>query len=401
MKRSFLFILLLLACQNVWSQSLGDKYQTAREKAFGGSRGEAVKLLEEIIEVNANHYDARILLAKINSWEKNFDVARNHLLFILKEKETHEALTALIDNEYWAGNYEYALEVLNRAIEKRPSDIDLRIKRIRTYEKLKYIDDAVDEVNAVLKEAPDNQQAISLSRQFAVQRALKMTLSYSGNYFEEKFSPWQNFYVSASKRFSFGSLILRFNYAERFSNNGYQIESDYYFRLVEGTYTYLNLGYSNTKLFPQVRFGLEPYIKLPASFEMSAGIRYLKFGSKNVTMYTGSLGKYMGNYWISFRPFITPKDEKTSFSGSLSIRRYLADANNYLTLQVGIGFVPFENFTEAEFGRVDSRKIGLSYNFNVMHDLLLSAGVSYENEEYLPGRNRKKYGSSLSIQKLF
>lgn len=379
-----------------------EKFAYARQLAFTGKRSDAIDSAKAILNQNPDHTDARIFLARVYSWEKQYDNARENLHLILEKKENHEdALNALIDVEMWSGNYSGAVIYSDRGIDFYPLKIGFMLKKAKALEKMKRYDEAEIQVQNILQIDPSNQDAEDFLIQLEVKTQTKVSLGYSGNYFKQSFTPWHNAYISAGKKFGFGSLILRINYAERFSNNGFQYEVDSYFPIMEGTYAYANAGFSGDKIFPKMRFGFEPYQKLPNSFEASFGIRYLNFTTSKIWIFTGSLGKYISNYWISFRPFITPKQGKTSFSGSIIIRMYLSGVDNYLSLQAGLGFIPFANFTVEEFGRVDSRKIGLDYNFSINPKLIFKTGLSYENEEYRPGKTRDKFGFNLSIQQGF
>ena len=70
-------------------------------------------------------------------------------------------------------------------------------------------------------------------------------------------------------------------------------------------------------------------------------MRYLDFTTSNATVLTGSIGHYRGNYYFSLRPYITPRsDGPTSISGSLLVRKYLRDGENYLGLNAIYGNAP-------------------------------------------------------------
>ena len=68
---------------------------------------------------------------------------------------------------------------------------------------------------------------------------------------------------------------------------------------------------------------------------------YFGAGS-HVLIFTGSLTKYIGNYAIIARPFITPDPATKSTSASLilNLRRYTLDADNYFGLVAGAGYSP-------------------------------------------------------------
>ena len=75
--------------------------------------------------------------------------------------------------------------------------------------------------------------------------------------------------------------------------------------------------------------------------EFSAGGRYISLDTRDVTMITNSLGHYRGNYYFSLRSNLVPTDDDLiQFSGNLLIRKYLKDADNFLSFNVGMGYSP-------------------------------------------------------------
>jgi YaiO family outer membrane protein len=141
-----------------------------------------------------------------------------------------------------------------------------------------------------------------------------------------------------------------------------------YPKITKGLYAYVSGGWSNASLFPSIRYGAELYKSLPKGFEMSLGFRGLKYSSTTM-IYTGSVGWYTGNSYLSFRTYVTPGDPGASKSGTLDYRKYREDADNYLSIYVGLGFSPeYDPFplNENENPTFDlkSQKMGVGYYFS-------------------------------------
>jgi len=66
-------------------------------------------------------------------------------------------------------------------------------------------------------------------------------------------------------------------------------------------------------------------------------MRRLLFNDTNVMLYTGSIGWYRGNYYMSVRPWVSNKLGDTRESLSFMLRRYFATRDDYCTLRVGGG----------------------------------------------------------------
>ena len=189
----------------------------------------------------------------------------------------------------------------------------------------------------------------------------RITFSYSLDSFSSKYTPWNQLNLEYEKRFSAFSIIPRINYSNRFDISDWMMEFDSYIFFSKNTYSYLNAGISDNKIFPHYRFGIEPYQNLPEAFEISIGFRYLSFSNTDIGIYTGSIGKYVSDYWISFRPFIVPESDNLKVTYNLITRKYFADKFNYLSLKLGWGKFPNQELTVSEINLISSKSVGIAY----------------------------------------
>jgi len=209
-----------------------------------------------------------------------------------------------------------------------------------------------------------------------------------------------------------GTVIARLNFANRFGKQGTQFEMDAYPSIRKGMYAYINAGYSKNSLFPLTRFGFELYQKLPKGFEISGGFRYLnfdsisalKFDSSAVIIFTGSIGKYYGNYWFSVRPYLTPGKQGLSKSVSLSIRKYFSRPENYLSLAMGTGYSPDNRLKELyQTGNyyLQSQSISIDCQQLISKRFLMVCGIAFANEENYPGIFRNRYSMNIGLNYIF
>lgn len=227
------------------------------------------------------------------------------------------------------------------------------------------------------------------------------SLDYDHTRFDEDADPWHLASLSVARRGGPGTLIVRGSRAWRFGRSDNQLEADAYPRLGDGVYAYLNAGVGDLGLFPDWRVGAELFASPFSATELSAGFRRLEFGSRGVTIYTGSLGYYSGNYYAVVRPFITPRDDGTSTSASLMVRRYFRDADEYLSARVGVGATPADEFTTAELDRLDSFRFSLDGQrpLGDRTHVRLSGGV--EREELSATRDRTRFTVGLRVERSF
>lgn len=384
-------------------ESLDDLFSKARALAFDGKRNEARAACRTILERNANYYDARVLLGSLYSWDGEYELARKELKQVLAARPGYlDARYALIDVERWSGNPVVALQLCNQGLGASENDEMLLYKRAFLLEKLGDLKDAAATAKKLLVINPTHKEADSLlDRISETRRRYKVTVDYAYEIFDKTFDPWHHLSFSLSRQTAVGKVIGRINYGYRFGQSAAQYEVDAYPRIRQGTYAYLNAGYSSSGIFPKTRFGGEIYQGLPRSFEASIGLRHLRFSTSSVTIYTGSAGKYYGNYWLSFRPYVTPSSIGTSFSAAGTVRRYFEDAENYVTFVAGVGSFPDERNTTLDTYRLKSARFSVDGRKSLGKGLFASAYFGFDTQEIALSRRRNRFSFGTSIEKQF
>jgi YaiO family outer membrane protein len=311
---------------------------------------------------------------------------------------------AAIKNEIWAAMPYAALEISDTALKTFPDDSELLYLKATAQEKTNNPLEALRTIDAVLKENPNDQNAqeyrANLNNGLS-RNAIGITASV--DIYSDVFDPMQYYALTYRRQTKYGSIIGRVNFNRRFNENGFQYEVDLYPKIAKGLYAYLNIGLSKSFLFPDVRFGAELYKSLPKSFEVSLGIRTLKYDT-TTNIYTGSLGWYTGNSYLAFRPYFTPGETGTSKSGTVTYRKYRSDADNYLGVAVSVGFSPeinqFNiNQDAATFVDLKSQRINFSYYFtssNKQNAWGTQFGVSHQEIIFDQGNYFWIYSVALS-----
>lgn len=205
------------------------------------------------------------------------------------------------------------------------------------------------------------------------------------DHYGEGLEDWQKMYLEYRRITSNGPLIGRLNIGHRFEITDYQGEIDYWPEFSDNWYGYLNIGGSSGDLFPEFRAGAELYRALPKGFEASLGFRYLKFSEDDVTIFTGSLSKYIGNWLLIGRPYFTPQDSGISSSLTLQARRYLGNPETFASLMAGFGFSPDERrFLDGQMDNrfLKSRYIGVRTNYLVQNRFELFGEVKLTWQEF-------------------
>ena len=399
-------IILLTGLSNsVFSQT----FDEARKLAFSGERVKARQICRTILSQGFNS-DVALLLGRTYAWDGQYDSTRVILNEVLsRNPDNMEALDAFADVEYWSENYDKAVEYCNLALKKQPSSEAFTVKKARILHSNEKYEEAVSTLHDFIQLYPGQAEALKKLQEYRPDvMKNKLRLSYTIDNFDKDFNrdPWQITALSYGRKTKLGTVIARVNYAKRFGYTGFQYEMDAYPKISENNYGYLNYGFSQNSIFPKNRLGAEWYHNFPKSFEGSIGMRILYFSNSNVDIYTATIGKYTGNYWISLRSFVTPGTDGTSVSGLLQVRRYFSDPENYLGLRLGYGVSPDDNQNLIDINSksrltLKTRSFRLVYNHIFSRVWILNTGGTWGNEELLSGKYSSYYTLDISISRLF
>lgn len=245
------------------------------------------------------------------------------------DRKNKEAWVAAIRNELRAKEFHIALGLANKALTYLKKDEDLEV--MKAYATL--------QINNKINKLPTTERPADAIEEAPLNNRLMVSNDFE--VFDKVFESMIYTSIAYQRETKAGTIIPRINYNNRFQTHGIQYEMDFYPKFSKTFYGYLNYGYSESSIFPSHGVGGELYANLPKKIEASAGFRFLDFADTKVTIFTGSIGLYSGNYYMSLRPYITPNPNgSTGVSGNLLVRKYLKDGTNYLGLRAGMGFMP-------------------------------------------------------------
>lgn len=228
-----------------------------------------------------------------------------------------------------------------------------------------------------------------------------VALEYSQARFDVDLDPWHLFTVEGIHRTGRGDAIARGNFARRFGRTGEQAELELYPKFGSATSLYLGAGYSASDLFPETRLGAELFHSPRRGLEASAGVRYLDFEARAVTLYTGSVAWYPPHYYFAVRPFAAWNAGKLAAAGSVQVRRYLGDEDQWVALIAGGGQILGDDITAFELERLGSLTALLMGRMRAGSRVALrwSAGYEWEQLSAPPNRNRLTFG--IGVERRF
>jgi YaiO family outer membrane protein len=335
----------------------------------------AITLLNDWLTENPEDSDGRVLLGLICSWDRRYEDGRRAFMTVLQaDPDYKDAVLGLINLQLWSGYSASAEQLAIAGLVRRPNDPD--------YEA------ALAKVKAAQREAAQTAAMATVNGHSAPSDVSWETgITESNIWFSDNRSSWHETAVQVSKNVASEWITARFSHASWFGEGSNLIELESYPRIRPGTYGYLEGAFSpDATLYARRRFGAEIFQSLPQGFEASAGIRYMRFNS-NTILYTGSVGKYFGNWWVLGRTFLSP-DSTVGLSKSLQVsaRRYFHDSDHFVGVRFGVGASPFEIRTINDIGiqSSESATVESLWKFRSGLRFRVTAGVARQTR-YLTG----------------
>lgn len=379
--------ILIVAMFMVMSTSMARaqvSYKSAQKKAFSGQYRAARAEIRTLLKSNPNEYEAIILMARTYNWEGKYDSAAHYLEpLVLEHPEFTDAWLALLDTRMWAKNMVDALPIVERLLNVQDTSMVLKLKRAEILHNIGRSTEAETALRRILAQTPHNASA-----RYLLNEVLTATLKnqVGVNYYLQGSptrTPWHMASVEYMRRFKGAPTAIRYNWAQRFGVQGHQIEADVYPQLAKKTYLYLNAGYgTNNGVFPILKGGAEIYHGLPLGLEINGGVRYMGFDRVDVTLYTGEVGKYMGNFWFGLRGYYSTLRSTNASAGVLTARYYLPDGFSNITVAGSTGTIPtLVGFFNEQVNRYVNHRISTDLNYQLSPVWQLRAGVWYEYEQ--------------------
>lgn len=373
----------------------------------------AKRLALQILAQNPDDEEVRLQLANIYLILKDYQQARREILFILgKNTYDKNARLALIKVELAAGNDRYAMSILDKSLELFPNDADFLMKRAEIYAmQHKYamaahVDKQVLSLDIEKQSAWDQLNQIGkLNPHYLYGLNEAGVLSEYDNISDLK-NNWEysNFYYTRNNRY--GSLYLGLNNADRFGINGNQAYISLLPVINKDFYVQLATAYAHQPvLFPTYYFNAEGFFAgLPV--ELSAGYSFSYIiPDISYSLYTLSVSKEIGDYWISFRPnFYRPLFGKTSLLYTLSLVRYHGSKDVYSRVTLGSGTSPnLADLLTVNFLVIKNNFISYFIQFPIWeHKLLLTVGGDYQHWLFTEsGQIREISGGILGLNYRF
>jgi len=363
-----------------------------RAYAFSRQRDKALELLDKMLATYPENMDLLLFRSRVQSWDRDFDEAGSGYKKVLGiEPENIEALTGLAEITSWKKEYGDAIQKYQGILQRDPDNADIYFRIGRVYQWEGNYQKAKENFRKAAQLDPEDEnfrQALKNAHP-----VFKDNYELRYQYMNEGFSDGRRDYIDHFLYFSIrvspdiGTLQLKYNQTNRLTQRDAQYGIEFYPHLWQKAYGYFDFSYSPKAVhFPRTSYLFELYQALPRSIEVSLGYRRMNFEDKGVSIYLGSVGYYVGNYYPCLRWYYAPEDEGASISWIVNVRRYFSD-DNYVAFGYGQGSRPFEIVTIEDISVTKSWILLAEWDWYFFRSVRLKFQFLHRSEEDGPTRN--------------
>ncbi len=353
------------------AQGFDQQFNDARALANAGQAEMALAAYNALLVRSPGNVDVLLSRGIVYGRLKRWAEAEADLHAVTASAPDYVDAWSALGNVYlWSDKPAKAVEAYRRWTALRPDDADARValgRALNAAGKETESRAEFDRARALgadvplAKEAPPVDARPGSPEAFAASGYTWAT-SLSGSWTDAGAGPrWNDQSLSVRHYARSGSLAFETLRAHRFGQEDYAWALDAYTDLWQGAYA--NLRYQRSgaaRLFPHNSGRAEVYQSLGHGWEVSVGDDLLAFAASRVNIYGASLGKYVGNYYISLRHQVIESPGSHSTGERLLSRYYYrGDADNYLELTANRG--SSDDAASLVGGRTHSGGAGLAW----------------------------------------
>ena len=364
----------------------------SRAYAYSKQWEKALDTLTRMLKVYPQNLDLLLFRSRIHAWKGAYDEADSGFSEVLSiEPENKEAMVGRAEIASWKKEFVKAREKYKKIFRLYPDDPDIHFRIGRVYLWDGNYSKARQYFRSAWKLDPDNLEYRKALKNAHPDFVNNYELRYQ--YQNENFNDSRGNYIDHHLVFGvkispdIGLLHLKYNQTQRYGEQDSQFGLELYPHLWKKAYGYFDLNFSPQAIhYPSTSYLFEVYQSLIQATEISLGYRRMNFENKAVSVYLGSVGYYVGNYYPYLRWYYTPEDEGNNFSWIVNVRRYFTK-DSYLALGYGQGSRPFDIITIEDVFVRESWVFSAEWDWYFLEKIRLKIQFMHRNEKDGPTRN--------------
>lgn len=372
----------------------------------------ALKKSQLGIKLAPDYLDFHLLAGRIYQLTQKNDSARFYYNYVIERNPKYEeAFSYLIAMDLEEKKYGEAETLIDKAIEAHPNNKNFRYKKMALYQSQNDDKKEYDYLKILQLQYPDDselqQRIFNLDTK---NNSDRIGINYSYTAFNRKdYGPWHLGSMQYIRQRSWGSLIGRVNYSNRYASgesivDGVQYEAESYFFTGKNNYSYLGIAYSDNPVFPKLKLSYSFFQNFKKGWEADMGIRYVKTQDTDFTTAVIGIGKYVGSYWINLKSYIQSDKNNIYPAFTLNTRYYFNTRFDYASFTVGYGSSPDERSTLGQYEErisLNSYRIGAGYFRLFSSHYIAGIQLTLNNQEYTPDLKQTETELALMFQYKF
>jgi YaiO family outer membrane protein len=383
-------------------------FNSAIINARQGNYDEALEEAGSVLKIYPDRTDILVFVANVYAWKGDYASALNQVEQAYQLNDSSSGLyNTWLNILLWSKDYENVIKIANQAKQNSyTDDYNLVLKKSLAYKALERYDNGIELIDSYDNFLDSSAIKNLYNEMLLLNKKKAVSFYYSLSLYDDNdIQPQHLAYVDYSFKVKRQTFIPRLNYAYRFDQSDFQIESDFYQILNNGQYLYANFGVGVlNELFPKYRAGFEYYFPIAKSMEASLGGRYLNSDDYDVVILTGHLSKYFHRVWLSVRPYYVLQETKNTFTYVFNARYYEPNPLNYWGIEFLYGNSPDENFSLLQSSDVyllKNYRVKIEKNCAVLKfgEIKLTAAYSYE--EFQADLFRNKFTLEVLLKHRF
>jgi YaiO family outer membrane protein len=372
----------------------------------------AIELGHLGIKKAPNYLDFHVALGRAYKMKNEIDSARYYFNYVIvKNPKYKEAFSYLSKLEIEQNNSKAAIMVIDQGLSLYPEEKDFYLLKLQALNLEKDPKTTFDYLNFLSKKYPaDTHLKDQLLDVKLNSFSDRIGISHTITFFDRAgVGPWNYTSLQFVKQLKNATLIGRYNYNDRQSNNtsvrsGSLYEIETYIKTSKKNYSYLNVGYSEDQIFPKLRLNYSFFQNIGKGWDGELGIRYNKTMNNETYSAAVGVGKYIGPGWLNIKTYLQLGVQKPYPSFSAAYRYYFNSRYDYFSLNTGYGTSPDERETISQFRErisLISYRIGGGYNKLLWKKFIYGIQSGFNRQEYTPNKYQNEINISMNLQYIF
>lgn len=357
----------------------------------------SIQKANEVLTIDSSRDDVCLFIANVYAWKGEYETSKGYIQKVYNANpKDSELYNSWLNVLLWNKEYQELIATIKIARDNRyDNKYNLTLKEALAYKGMQQYAAGIRAINQQ-SSLLDSVVISDLYNQLKnLDKSNVVSAYYRVDFFDiSSMDPQHLAYVDYGLRTKKDIWILRLNYANRFNRQDFQPEIDWYHNFTNGHYFYANYAFGvNETLFARHRLGFEYYLPFGNGYEASLGLRYMNFPTGDSFVYTGSVAKYITNWWICFRPYVAVKDGAYNFTALLNARMYGNNPINYWEGELSYGNSPDDLFfyplgQSNEWYDAFRVRIARNMSLGKVNELKFSVGYGHEEIRKDTFRNR-------------